>query len=368
MGLFLVLMCAVAQTWTQTSVSTNRVWLNTAVTADGRNIFAVTSGSHPVYSADFGDTWQTNQNAPVALGCMAVSADGRVLATVGFSTFSIYVSTNYGTTWTQTSAPQSTQWWAMACSADGSKLIAASRTNGSSIYISTNYGSTWSSGGSPALAWSAVTCSADGKKFMAAANGDSIYTSTDFGTTWTATGSGIGNWFSLACSADGLKLIASGPATYISTNLGTIWKLANANVGAVASSADGTKLVIAGNYIYTSTNSGNSWISNSVPSNWYAVCSSADGSEIVATSYQSPSLGIWATKGTTNLPIGIQRKAMNCILSWPIPSTNFVLQQSRDLSSWTTLTNGLALDFTNLQNKTSVAMTNGSAFFRLVTQ
>jgi hypothetical protein len=54
-------------------------------------------------------------------------------------------------------------------------------------------------------------------------------------------------------------------------------------------------------------------------------------------------------------------------LSWLIPSTNFVMQQSSDLSSWSDVTNAPVLNLTNLQNEIILPPTNSSSFFRLKT-
>jgi hypothetical protein len=50
-----------------------------------------------------------------------------------------------------------------------------------------------------------------------------------------------------------------------------------------------------------------------------------------------------------------------------LPSTNFVLQQSSDLASWTDMTDTPALNLTNLQNEVVLSPTNGSGFYRLKT-
>jgi len=55
----------------------------------------------------------------------------------------------------------------------------------------------------------------------------------------------------------------------------------------------------------------------------------------------------------------------NLKLSWIVPSTNFVLQQSLDLSSWTNVTDAPALNLTNLQDEVIQSPTNGSGFYRL---
>ena len=57
----------------------------------------------------------------------------------------------------------------------------------------------------------------------------------------------------------------------------------------------------------------------------------------------------------------------NLALSWFVPTTNFVLQQSADLSSWTDLTNQPVLNLTNLQNEVSLPFSGSGGFYRLKT-
>jgi hypothetical protein len=57
----------------------------------------------------------------------------------------------------------------------------------------------------------------------------------------------------------------------------------------------------------------------------------------------------------------------NLNVSWIIPSTNFVLQQSSDLASWTDVTNPPVLNLTNLQNEVVLSPTGSSGFYRLKT-
>jgi hypothetical protein len=58
------------------------------------------------------------------------------------------------------------------------------------------------------------------------------------------------------------------------------------------------------------------------------------------------------------------------MLSWIVPSTNFVLQQNVDLgtTNWVTLTNVPVLNPTNLQEEVSFSPSNSAGFFRLGTQ
>src|SRR5262245_46707196 len=70
-------------------------------------------------------------------------------------------------------------------------------------------GQVWTETSAPTTNWAALACSADGGKLVAAVDGGGIYVSQDFGATWTQTGAPITNWSSLASSADGTKLFAS---------------------------------------------------------------------------------------------------------------------------------------------------------------
>jgi hypothetical protein len=187
-----------------------------------------------------------------------------------------------------------------------------------------------------------------------------------------ATSSPSDSWVSLACSADGAKLIASGGATYISTNFGGFWRLASTNAGYVASSADGTKLVIAGTHIYTSSDSGVTWTSNNAPVyGWSSVASSADGSELVAAYDGGSNSGIWIGRTTPSPLVNMELANSNLMLSWGLPSTNFVLQESFDLTmtNWFTLTNAPSLDPTTMQNQVMLLQSIASqGFFRLIAQ
>jgi hypothetical protein len=91
---------------------------------------------------------------------------------------SIYRSTNAGLSWVITGAPI-TNWVSVTCSADGSRIVAA--TAGSSpsdpnpLYLSNDSGLTWALMPSPQAWWSQIVSSADSGRLVAAATGP-IYT------------------------------------------------------------------------------------------------------------------------------------------------------------------------------------------------
>jgi hypothetical protein len=178
----------------------------------------------------------------------------------------------------------------------------------------------WSASGSTNRMWTSVACSADGTHVVASSGGllsGLIYTSADSGATWQKTTAPSNSWTSVASSTDGSRLVAIIAAAggfddpdikgfvYTSTNHGTNWLNVWTNSSralrpiwsAVASSADGTRLVAAAagfvmmnvgtanakGLIFTSANSGNSWTQTLAPTNeWISAACSADGSVIVA--------------------------------------------------------------------------------------
>jgi hypothetical protein len=215
--------------------------------------------------------------------------------------------------WTQTSAPM-TNWAAIACSANGSGLVAA--VKGGPIYTSTDSGVTWTPTSAPMTNWSAVACSADGQKLVATVavfnqrqyeSGGPIYVSADGGATWRKTSAPETNWASVASSADGQKLVAvaGGSVAYISsapdgpiytsTDAGTNWAATSvdqANDTSVASSADGQRLMAAtysgsgASLVYASTDAALTWLPiNESFLYLLSLASSADGTKLVAGTF-----------------------------------------------------------------------------------
>jgi len=203
-----------------------------------------------------------------------------------------------GLLWTQcANVPANKQWQAIACSADGAKLVAASWGGG--IYTSSDSGQTWASNNIAPQNYWCVASSADGTKLAATVSGSpgaSIWASKNSGTNWYRTGAATGGWqnyMGIASSADGTKLAATGAYApnryvYFSSDGGTNWNPTDAPTARswyyITCSEDGTKLLgVAWNYPsnFTSIDSGATWISHPVPTNyWYAATSSADGSKL----------------------------------------------------------------------------------------
>jgi hypothetical protein len=394
---------AFAQTWIQQTNAPSKNWASVASSADGSKLVAVAyielGGIYT--STNSGVTWTQTNAAPVNLAWSSVasSADGTKLVALADSYYpeadfqgGIYISTNSGVSWFQTSAPSGNtdNWSSVASSADGCKLVAVMQANDGAdggIYTSTDSGADWTLTSAPNTNWISVASSADGTKLAAVVGRfessviGGIYTSTNSGADWTLTSAPITYWNSIASSADGNTLVVAGNGIYISTNSGASWfqtfsstSLLQAFQSSVASSADGNKLVavLGGVGIYTwpwplpfpPGKIGWKQQTNAPAQSWTSVASSADGSKLVAVVMSG---GIWTSQTTPSPRLNITPTNGSFKFSWIIPSTNFVMQQSSDLSSWSGVTNMPVLNLTNLQNEVFLSPTGSSGFYRLST-
>src|SRR4030095_12319150 len=111
----------------------------------------------------------------------------------------VYTSSDAGATWNSNSAPGSLS--GVACSADGTRLLAAAGSFGFKrpVLISTNFGVDWIETDTPLGAWFSVASSADGRVLLASGTYGNVFASTNFGITWAPTSLSL--QAALACSA-----------------------------------------------------------------------------------------------------------------------------------------------------------------------
>jgi hypothetical protein len=390
-GLSIVVNPALAQNWTPTSAP-DKYWNRVVSSADG-NKLAAFSYLQVYTSTNAGTSWISNSLPSCATACAAAagSADGLILV-AGDVCGWIYTSTNAGATWITNNVPFGT-WYAVASSADGSKLAALS-WSGNLLYTSTNSGTSWTSNSPPNpnfLTWRMMASSADGSKLAIAGtistNGGAtyfgwIYISTNSGATWQITSAPKTNWCSIACSADGSKLFAAAydnsvfgiqNGLFKSTNSGATWTTLTIpgdllQCITVACSTNGNTLIIApSSYytggIYTSTDSGATWITNNVPTaSWSSVASSADGSKLVAAKYPGP-IYTWQYRPT----LCVSSSNTNLVVSWASSpfAAGYILQQNNDLApaNWTTVGSPVNDDGTNIS--VTISPLIGNSYFRL---
>jgi len=312
-GLILVSAPACAQTWTGYQVSTNNgeTLLCLASSADGTTL-VVGSGSSDesdgstgkiFISTNSGVTWQPTLAPSNWWTAVACSADGTKILAVNLGSNSpICTSSDSGDTWIPRSSPILGGYGA-ASSADGTKLVVIGTYGAfpirTGLFLSGDAGATWAlaNAGTTNLGWSAVASSADGTHLAATSGGTGltnyIYVSSDSGNSWARANVFSQGWTSIASSADGSKLVAVGlEIIYTSDDYGVTWQ-SQSNPAqqfewiSVASSADGARLLLGGEVendpLYSSFDSGLTWVTNDVPSlEWQAVASSADGVKLAA--------------------------------------------------------------------------------------
>lgn len=293
--------------WTLRS-GTGAVWRTMATSYDGATFIAgagqFNSNGSLFLSTNSGVSW----SAIAAVGShkwygTAVSADGTKMAASSYAG-DIYTSTDGGVNWTDRTAAGTRNWLSVAISSDGQKIAAVDNAGapgaGSStpgdIYTSTDNGATWTDQTAAGTRnWMSIASSTDGTHLAACVNGGDIYTSTDSGATWTdQTGSGSRSWTKIASSADGSKLVASvsGGQVYTSGDGGVSWTPhISGNIwNIVASSADGTQLAASSNnQIYTSVDSGTTWAAESGAGvrSWGALAIAGNGTKIFGGVFNS---------------------------------------------------------------------------------
>jgi hypothetical protein len=174
---------------------------------------------------------------------LALSASGQYQFATAFNSY-LWYSSNYGLTWSMTTAQASTTvmtsaWTSCAVSSNGNYVVATVLNGG--IFTSMNMGVTWVKSNAPNGAWSSIAMSYDGQTVSACQNNGAMFRSTNYGQTWVS---------------------ASFPITLTST------QLSNTKCSSLAMSFDGTIQVctIRSIGVYQSLDSGKNWsLDTSVP-------------------------------------------------------------------------------------------------------
>ena len=226
-----------------------------------------------------------------AWNCVALSSSGQYQ--IATCTTGIYISADYGTSWTFKSASAG-----KACAISGTGQYMTAVVNAGFIYTSIDYGNTWTQK-AVSLAWTGVAVSASG--MYQTAVGGNIYTSSDYGNTWTACSALYAlAWTAVAVSATGqfqtaviyVAGVVSTNCIYISSDYGKTWTVELASIAPhfhyVVMSASGKYQAATGglvsntNTILISSDYGNTWNSYASAQIWYGLSMSASGQYLTA--------------------------------------------------------------------------------------
>jgi len=245
----------------------------------GMNIFAAT-GKGEYRSIDNGATWSPVSSFKLVTISTLASSGMNLFA--GTYAGGVSLSTDYGSSWTTVTKPNSNFPNSVSLIVSGSNLIAGlgkpNTGGGGGMYLSTDNGSSWSTLGpfeTYVNALAAAPNGTGGANILAGTYGEGIFLSSDNGTNWRAVNGGLTNTDISSLAVMGTYIFAGTvDGIFLSFDDGTSWKLAdsglyNKNVQALA--ALGPTLFASGfnltnfstNYaIFSSTDSGTSWKSS----------------------------------------------------------------------------------------------------------
>ncbi|HEY5534030.1 MAG TPA: T9SS type A sorting domain-containing protein [Ignavibacteria bacterium] len=223
----------------------------------GNNIFAGTYGNGVYLSSNNGTNWiQTSLNNQIILSLLTL--ENNIFA--GTYQYGVYLSTNNGTNWTQTSLNNQLVWSLVSL---GNNIFAGTLFGG--VYISTNNGTIWSQ--TDLYNKSANSLAILGNNIFAGTvdsyNPSGIYLSTNNGTNWTQTSLNNQLVWSLATLGNNIFAGTYQYGVYLSTDNGLNWTqttLINKDVYSLATIENN---IFAGTYqygVYLSNDNGTNWV------------------------------------------------------------------------------------------------------------
>ena len=223
----------------------------------GNNIFAGTSQYGVYVSTDNGANWSQTSLNNKFIYSLTIAGNNIIAG----SQYATYRSTNNGTSWIQTNLGN--YYSVVSLATYGNNVFAG--TNGDGIYISTNFGASWNiTTISNQYVYSFATL---GNYIFAGIGESGVFYSTNNGSNWIQTS--FNNHTAQALTTIGNNIFAGtiGYGVYLSTNYGANWTQTTLNDKTVYSLAASENNIFAGIY-YISTGSGGVFLSTNNGANW----------------------------------------------------------------------------------------------------
>ncbi len=253
--------------------------------------YQLLSGGWIYMSSNYGATW-TKSSISGNLTSVSNSSSGQYITVTEFYNGTVYTSSDYGATWTNRGS-LGVGLGSVELSSTGQYQVIASSSTGP-IYTSSDYGATWTARGSfsnMALNHGAAI-SSTGQYMTVVENVGQIYTSSDYGATWTARGSS-NTWNAVGMSSTGqYQTAGSSDYIYTSSDYGATWTQRIICPGCpsgsiywngigMSDSGQRQVAIIKSGQIYTSSDYGATWTASGSTSSWYAVGMSGTGQYVV---------------------------------------------------------------------------------------
>jgi hypothetical protein len=252
------------------------------------------SSTYLVYvSSNYGQTWSgsTTANGLTANNInfvkVSVSSSGQYQVisyqSGGAPAGGVFISSNYGQTWTNVSSGSTVQMMGVAISGNGQYIILGSNYNATSyIYISSNYGLTWTATSQQIVNGSEVVISNTGQYMLATNLSNNVFLSSNYGANWSQLPN-YGAMLAISSSGQYIAVGSTSTGTYISSNYGASFTLNSSliNIGGISISSTGQYMiahVFSSGLIWVSSNYGLSWTSISTGyTNMYGCAVSGNG-------------------------------------------------------------------------------------------
>ncbi|MBN1633090.1 MAG: T9SS type A sorting domain-containing protein [Ignavibacteria bacterium] len=236
--------------WVQVSNGMGNNQYVISLATSGNNIFAGTYGSGVYLSTNNGQTWtQTTMNNKDVYS-LAISGN-NIFAGTGNG---VYMSTNDGQSWTQTTLNNQS---IPSLAISGNNIFAGTEYYGA--YLSTNNGQNWTQ---TSLKNGVVSSIAINENNIFAGTGNGVYLSTNNGQNWMQSGLNNKEIHSLAINGNNIFASIWESIVYFSSDNGQNWSQTALNyVTALFLTISGNN-IFAGTYegVYLSTNNGQNWI------------------------------------------------------------------------------------------------------------
>eukprot|EP01041_Mallomonas_annulata_P002535 gene2535-4943_t len=269
---------------TQTS-TTGQSWRSITASDTAQYLFAVVYEGGIFISSDYGSTWTSSDAPSNTWQCITSDSTGRYVS-AGDVGGSIYTSSDYGVTWVASTSSltdwsRSYGWISIASSSSGQYLFAASGFG--YVYNSSDYGSTWEpTAFVNQISWNSI-CSDSSGQYLGLVSNGIVYTSSDYGNNWSehyvgTERSGV-TYLAITSDSSGRRLAVvdgggrnrqsevlsyNGGLIYLSSDYGVSWSQSNAPVAAWHSiTSSGT-----GEYLAAAVYGGGIYVSSDFGSNW----------------------------------------------------------------------------------------------------
>lgn len=223
-----------------------------SLAVNGNKLFAGTWNAGVYLSTNNGTSWSQTSFNNRDVRSLAVNGN---YVYVGTAIYGIYLSTNNGTNWSQTSL-NNQNIWSLAVS--GNNIFAGTENNG--VYISTDSGANWTP--TSLINRYVHSLAVNGNYIFAGTDFYGVYVSTNNGTNWTQT-SLINRWiYSLAANGNNVYAGSHNAGVFLSTDNGSNWTQTSLNNLWVYS------LAVRGSNIFAGTISYGVYVSNDNGATW----------------------------------------------------------------------------------------------------